>query len=307
MIEQRVERRLTAIFAGDVAGYSRLMGADEEGTLSRLNSHRREFLEPKIAEHRGRIVKRTGDGILIEFGSAVDAARCAIEIQRGMVERNASIPQDKRIQLRIGIHVGDIIIEESDIFGDGVNIAARLESIAQPDGIGISVNLSPAQFNQGDLAEVVARALTASRLSPQRLMLEITESILLENTNEVLTILARLRELEVRIAMDDFGIGFSSLSSLSKFPFSKIKIDKSFIAGLGQSEHSAAIIEAVATLGARLDIITTAEGVETADQLAWLRAIGISEVQGYLIGRPQPAGEVTKMIAAAAKRIQSAA
>ena len=138
MADQRVERRLTAIFAGDVAGYSRLMGADEEGTLSRLNTHRREFLEPKIAEHRGRIVKRTGDGILIEFGSAVDAARCAIEIQRGMVERNAPIPQDKRIELRIGIHVGDIIIEEGDIFGDGVNIAARLEGIAQPGSICIS-------------------------------------------------------------------------------------------------------------------------------------------------------------------------
>jgi adenylate cyclase len=138
MAVQRVERRLTAILAGDVAGYSRLMGADEEGTLSRLNAHRRDFLEPKIAEHRGRIVKRTGDGILIEFGSAVDAARCAVEIQRGMIERNAPVPQDKRIELRIGIHVGDIIIEEGDIFGDGVNIAARLESIAQPGGICIS-------------------------------------------------------------------------------------------------------------------------------------------------------------------------
>src|SRR5437660_396957 len=138
MVDQRVDRRLTAIFAGDVAGYSRLMGADEEGTLSRLNAHRREFLEPKIAEHRGRIVKRTGDGILIEFGSAVDAARCAIEIQRGMVERNAPVPQDSRIELRIGIHVGDVIIEDGDIFGDGVNIAARLEGIAEPGAVCIS-------------------------------------------------------------------------------------------------------------------------------------------------------------------------
>jgi adenylate cyclase len=138
MVEQRVERRLTAIFAGDVAGYSRLMGADEEGTLSRLNAHRREFLEPKITDCRGRIVKRTGDGILIEFASAVDAARCAVEIQHGMIKRNAPVPQDKRIELRIGIHVGDIIIEEGDIYGDGVNIAARLESIAQPGGICIS-------------------------------------------------------------------------------------------------------------------------------------------------------------------------
>src|SRR5499427_5395805 len=138
MAEQRVERRLAAILAGDVAGYSRLMGADEEGTLSRLNAHRREFLEPQIADYHGRIVKRTGDGVLIEFASAVDATRCAIEIQHGMVERNAPVPQDKRIELRMGIHVGDVIIEDGDIFGDGVNIAARLEGIAQPSGICIS-------------------------------------------------------------------------------------------------------------------------------------------------------------------------
>src|SRR5215470_508863 len=138
MAEDRVDRRLAAIFAGDIAGYSRLMGADEEGTLSRLNAHRREFLEPKIADYRGRIVKRTGDGVLIEFASAVDATRCAVEIQRGMIERNAPVPQDKRIELRIGIHVGDIIIEDGDIFGDGVNIASRLEGIAQPGAICIS-------------------------------------------------------------------------------------------------------------------------------------------------------------------------
>jgi len=138
MAEQRAERRLSAILAGDVAGYSRLMGADEEGTLARLNAHRREFLEPKVAEHRGRVVKRTGDGILIEFASAVDAVRFATEAQRGMSERNAPVAADKRIELRMGIHVGDIIIEEGDIFGDGVNIAARLESIAEPGGICIS-------------------------------------------------------------------------------------------------------------------------------------------------------------------------
>ena len=138
MAEQRVERRLAAILAADVVGYSRLMGADEEGTLARLNAHRREFLDPTIAEHRGRIVKRTGDGILIEFSSAVDATRCAIQTQRGMAERNADVPHDQRIEIRIGVHVGDIIIEEDDIFGDGVNIAARLESIAQPGGICIS-------------------------------------------------------------------------------------------------------------------------------------------------------------------------
>lgn len=138
MAEDRVERRLAAILTGDVVGYSRMMGADEEGTLAQLNTHRREFLEPKIAEHRGRIVKRTGDGILIEFASAVNATQCAVEIQRGMVERNAPIPKDERIELRIGIHIGDVIIEDGDIFGDGVNIAARLEAIAQPGEICIS-------------------------------------------------------------------------------------------------------------------------------------------------------------------------
>jgi len=135
---ERVERRLSAIFAGDVVGYSRLMEADEERTLARLNAHRREFLDPTIAQNRGRIVKRTGDGVLIEFISAVDAVRCAVDIQRGMGERNARVPPETRIELRIGIHVGDIMIEDSDIFGDGVNIAARLESIAQPGGICIS-------------------------------------------------------------------------------------------------------------------------------------------------------------------------
>jgi adenylate cyclase len=138
MSEHRVERRLAAILAADVAGYSRLMGADEEGTLARLNAHRREFLEPTVAEHRGRVVKRTGDGILVEFVSAVDATRCAIEVQHGMAQRNIGVADEQRIEIRIGVHVGDIIIEEGDIFGDGVNIAARLESVAQPGGLCIS-------------------------------------------------------------------------------------------------------------------------------------------------------------------------
>ena len=138
MSEHRVERRLAAILAADVAGYSRLMGADEEGTLARLNAHRREFLEPTVAKHRGRVVKRTGDGILVEFVSAVDATRCAIELQHGMAQRNIGVADEQRIEIRIGVHVGDIIIEEGDIFGDGVNIAARLESVAQPGGICIS-------------------------------------------------------------------------------------------------------------------------------------------------------------------------
>jgi len=138
MSEQRVERRLAAVFAADVVGYSRMMAADEEGTLGRLNAHRREFLDPTIAAHRGRVVKRTGDGVLVEFASAIDATRCAIELQKGMATRNENVPAAERFDLRIGVHVGDIIIEEDDIFGDGVNIAARLESIAQPGGVSIS-------------------------------------------------------------------------------------------------------------------------------------------------------------------------
>jgi TolB-like protein/Tfp pilus assembly protein PilF len=140
MAEARVERRLAAILAADVAGYSRLMGNDEEGTLSALKSCRRELTDPKLAEHRGRIVKTTGDGVLVEFASAVDAVRCAMEIQRGMAERNVAIPEDCRVEFRIGINVGDVILDEGDIYGDGVNIAARLETLASPGGICLSEN-----------------------------------------------------------------------------------------------------------------------------------------------------------------------
>ena len=138
MTSEHVERRLAAVLAADVAGYSRLMGTDEEGTLARLKAVRKALVDPTIAKHRGRIVKTTGDGMLLEFASAVDAARCAVEVQRGMAEQNVPVPQDQRIEFRIGIHVGDIIIDDNDIFGDGVNIAARLEGIAEPGGICIS-------------------------------------------------------------------------------------------------------------------------------------------------------------------------
>jgi TolB-like protein/class 3 adenylate cyclase len=134
----RVERRLAAILAADVAGYSRLMNADEEGTHSRLRAHLRQLVDPKIKEHGGRTVKNTGDGMLAEFPSVVDAVRCAVEIQHGMIDRNAEIPADKRISFRIGINLGDVIVEPEDIFGDGVNIAARLESLAEPGGLCIS-------------------------------------------------------------------------------------------------------------------------------------------------------------------------
>ena len=138
MAGERVERRLAAVLAADVAGYSRLMGSDEEGTLARLKVVRKALVDPVIASHRGRIVKTTGDGILVEFASAVDAVRGAVEVQRGMAEQNAALPQDKRIEFRIGIHIGDIIIDDNDIFGDGVNVAARLEGIAEPGGVCMS-------------------------------------------------------------------------------------------------------------------------------------------------------------------------
>ena len=138
MSSEHVERRLAAILAADVAGSCRLIGIDEEGTVAQLRALRKALFDPKIAERHGRVVKNTGDGALVEFASVVDAVRCADEIQRGMAEQNTDVPQDKRIEFRIGIHVGDIIIDENDIFGDGVNIAARLESIAEAGGVCIS-------------------------------------------------------------------------------------------------------------------------------------------------------------------------
>ena len=138
MAEARVERRLAAILAADVVSYSRMMGTDEEGTLAALKAYRRELIDPKIAEHRGRIVKTTGDGLLVEFASVVDALRCAVEFQRGMAERNVEVPREKLIEFRVGIHQGDIIIDGGDIFGDGVNVAARLEGLAEPGGICVS-------------------------------------------------------------------------------------------------------------------------------------------------------------------------
>ena len=138
--QQRVERRLAAILAADVAGYSRLMTADEEGTHFRLLTHRREVIEPKVREHRGRIVKHTGDGALAEFGSVVDAVRCALEVQQLMVARNAGVSESRRIEFRMGVNLGDVIVAPDDIYGHGVNLAARLEGLASPGGICISAD-----------------------------------------------------------------------------------------------------------------------------------------------------------------------
>jgi adenylate cyclase len=140
-MQTRLERRLGAILAADVAGYSRLIGSDEEGTLARLKASRANLVDSKIAEHRGRIVKTTGDGLLAEFSSVVDALRCATEVQAGMAEQNAAVPADLRIEWRIGINFGDIVVENGDIFGDGVNIAARLEGLAAPGGICVSARV----------------------------------------------------------------------------------------------------------------------------------------------------------------------
>src|SRR3954452_18928589 len=139
MATARVERRLAAILAADVVGYSALMERDEDSTLARLKAHRREFIEPLIAEYQGRIVKLMGDGLLAEFASVVDAARCAVLVQRGMAEREAAVPEAERIRLRIGINLGDVIHEaDGDLYGDGVNVAARLEQLAEPGGVVVS-------------------------------------------------------------------------------------------------------------------------------------------------------------------------
>ena len=148
----RVERRLAAILAADVAGYSRLIEADEEGTLGRLKALRAEVIDPKIAGHRGRIVKTTGDGMLVEFASVVDALRCAAEVQAAMAESNAASPPERRIEFRIGINVGDIVVEDGDIFGDGVNVAARLEGLAEPGGICVSARVQEDAAGRLDLA-----------------------------------------------------------------------------------------------------------------------------------------------------------
>jgi TolB-like protein/class 3 adenylate cyclase len=149
---ERVERRLAAILAADVAGYSRLIGEDEAGTLSRLRGLRHDPIDPTIAAHNGRVVKTTGDGLLIEFASTVDALRCACRIQARVLESNTDVAADRRIELRIGIHQGDIVVEGGDIFGDGVNIAARLEGLAEPGGICVSARVQEDAAGKLDLA-----------------------------------------------------------------------------------------------------------------------------------------------------------
>jgi adenylate cyclase len=169
-------RRLAAILAADVAGYSRLMGADEEGTHERLKAHRQQLIDPKVTEHHGRIVKTTGDGLLAEFASVVDAVRCAAEVQRGMIDREPDLPDERRIRFRIGVNLGDIIAEGGDIFGDGVNVAARLEALAEPGGICVSGTVRdhirdklPYPFEDGGEQSVknIARPVRVYALRPE--------------------------------------------------------------------------------------------------------------------------------------------
>jgi TolB-like protein/class 3 adenylate cyclase len=184
MSGDRVERRLAAILAADVVGYSRLIGADEGGTLQALKAIRGELIDPKIAEHRGRLVKTTGDGLLVEFGSVVDALRCATEVQRAMAERNSGVLPDDRIEFRIGINTGDIVVEDGDIFGDGVNVAARLEGLAVPGGICVSARVQEDAAGRLDLAfedmgeqalRNIARPVRAYRVVMERCVQAATE------------------------------------------------------------------------------------------------------------------------------------
>ena len=181
----RAERRLAAILAADVAGYSRLIGADEEGTLNRLRAIRTEVIEPTIAGYRGRLVKTTGDGFLVEFASVVDAVRCAAEAQQAMASRNAGVAEAERIELRIGIHQGDIVVEDGDILGDGVNVAARLEALAEPGGICVSARVQEDAAERLDVAftdlgeqslKNIARAIRVYRVGPHKASIPPTQA-----------------------------------------------------------------------------------------------------------------------------------
>jgi EAL domain-containing protein (putative c-di-GMP-specific phosphodiesterase class I) len=180
--------------------------------------------------------------------------------------------------------------------GEWVLREACKEAAAWPDDVSVAINLSPVQFKSKNLLPTVISALAASGLSPSRLQLEITESLLLQENDDTLAMLHQLRSLGIRISMDDFGTGYSSLGYLQKFPFDKIKIDRSFVRNMTEREDSLAIVRAVAAMGTSLGMMTTAEGVETAEQFERLKAEGCTEVQGYLFSPPQPAAEVRQLI-----------
>jgi predicted signal transduction protein with EAL and GGDEF domain len=214
--------------------------------------------------------------------------------QRGLVPPGEFIPLAEETGLMVQL-------------GDWVLHKACVDAAGWPDDIGVAVNLSPVQFRNSDLVRSVAHALEISGLRPTRLELEITESVLLDKTDANLAALHRLRDLGVRISLDDFGTGYSSLSYLRNFQFDKIKIDQSFVSLMSREAQSQAIVSAIAGLGESFGIATTAEGVETADQLEKLRAEGCTEAQGYLISRPVPAENVAELLTAHRRRQKSAA
>ena len=192
------------------------------------------------------------------------------------------------------------LAEETGIIGsigEWVLHRACTDALAWPSSIKVAVNVSPAQFRTRNIAQLVAKVLADTGLKPNRLELEITESILLRDVDENLTTLRNLKSLGVRISMDDFGTGYSSLGSLRSFPFDKIKIDRSFVSDLERSQDAAAIVHAVLGLGHSLGVATCAEGVETKEQLAFLRGEGCTEVQGYYYSKPRPLGEIAEMLA----------
>jgi EAL domain-containing protein (putative c-di-GMP-specific phosphodiesterase class I) len=184
---------------------------------------------------------------------------------------------------------------------------ACAEVAGWPAAVRVAVNLSPVQLRSNNLVPIVVRALAAAGLPPERLELEITETVLIQDTEKTLATLYQLRELGVRIAMDDFGTGYSSLNYLRKFPFDKIKIDRCFISGLSEGKDSVAIVKAVADLAASLRMTTTAEGVETQEQLETVRHLGCGEVQGYLFSAPKPAEDIVRMLGACPETAKAAA
>jgi TolB-like protein/class 3 adenylate cyclase len=231
MASDQVKRKLAAIVAADIAGYSRLMGADEAGTLARLKEHRRELIDPKNKQYRGRVVKTTGDGILIEFPSVVDAVCCSIEVQQGMHKRNADVPQEKRIEFRIGINLGDVIIEGRDLYGDGVNIAARLEGLAEPGGICISQTVlnharGKIAFNVEDLGEQALKNIV-QRIRVYRLLVDFSRSTSI------------FRSLEPALALPD-------KPSIAVLPFQNMSGDP------GQDYFADGIVEEIITSLSRI-------------------------------------------------------
>jgi len=250
---------------------------------------RRAFANGEFEVHYQPLVDLTADRI-----TGFEALLRWKHPQKGMISPAEFIPVAEDIGLIVGI-------------GEWVLRQACTEAVNWPDGIKVAVNLSPVQFRSRNLVQVVIAALAHSGLSPLRLELEITESIFLAETEANLAILHQLRELGVRISMDDFGTGYSSLSYLRSFPFDKIKIDRSFVKDLAQRPDCGAIVKAISGLGRSLNITTTAEGVETIDQLDWLRAEGCNEVQGFLFSPAKPAADIADLLFRFGRRASKAA